>query len=117
MYRQLPLKLQGLLRDFDSYGMPRTDWFQPRANLLIDDVSEVEVQGKSFLQARQLIMEGSSAGMFTDACFPGLGDIACGEHIPIAIHDMRAETLTARCFCGMWWMHTIFRKRAQQHGL
>eukprot|EP00435_Cladocopium_sp_Y103_P006658 s4409_g2.t1 len=66
--------------------MPRTEWFQPRANLLIDDITKIDNGCSPLFKARQLVMEGSSASMFEDACFPGLGDRTCGEHVLIACH-------------------------------
>ena len=87
MFRCIPPKLESLLQIYDGYGMPGVNKFSPRSNLLVDDVSKITIQGTDCLQARQMIMEGGSARMFENSCFPGLPDKMNGDHVLIAMED------------------------------
>jgi len=48
-----------MLGDYDIYGMPLTTWFSPRVNLLVDDSERVQIEGRPFLHAKQVTIEGS----------------------------------------------------------
>ena len=87
MFRHVPPKLQSMLGDYDIYGMPLTTWFSPRVNLLVDDSERVQIEGRPFLHAKQVTIEGSSAAMFVNNCFPGLVDTKSNDRILIACHE------------------------------
>ena len=70
-----PSKLKDLFSGFEKHGHCGTRWFNPRHNVLIDDMDFDMHNGIRSLKGQQMVAEGSGIAMYENRFFPGLSDM------------------------------------------
>ena len=78
-----PSKLKDLFSGFEKYGHCGTRWFNPRHNVLIDDMDFDMHNGIRSLKGQQMVAEGSGIAMYENRFFPGLSDMVTGGTVKI----------------------------------